>query len=358
MSAEALHARWTLDAGNHEHVVFVAEGIHCAGCVRSIERAVGALAGVETVRVNSATARVSVDWRGGGSTGLTQILRAVEKAGFRPVPLAGSTATLEYQRERRTALKRFGLASFGMMQAMMYLGALYGAHAFGRPRCALPAHGHGDAQHHGCACVAGGTERAGQHEEQHHPAAEQKHDAKERQCLGLHGGSGVHDAEQPGRQHVPERRQDEHRHSRRDEKCLVDGAVDPLYVTRTGKARDQHAHPGEHRVHEYDDDDEDLNRHADRRVAGVADEIAHQCVIDHPLHAADHVLDHRRPRDHPDGAGERTVDNRAVELFRGAGRGRGGGHAHRILIQRRSDEAAVGYCGGRLLRRARKCLTA
>ena len=127
MSAEALHARWTLDAGNHEHVVFVAEGIHCAGCVRSIERAVGALAGVEAVRVNSATARVSVDWRGGGSTGLTQILRAVEKAGFRPVPLAGSTATLEYQRERRTALKRFGLASFGMMQAMMYLGALYGA---------------------------------------------------------------------------------------------------------------------------------------------------------------------------------------------------------------------------------------
>ncbi len=126
-AAETLHARWTLDAGVHEHVVFVAEGIHCAGCARNIERAVGALPDVESVRVNGATARVSVDWRGHGVTGLPQILGAVERAGFKPVPLAGSAATLQYQRERRTALKRFGLASFGMMQAMMYLGALYGA---------------------------------------------------------------------------------------------------------------------------------------------------------------------------------------------------------------------------------------
>ena len=126
-AAETLHARWSLDAGVHEHVVFVAEGIHCAGCVRNIERAVSALPGIETVRVNSATGRVSVDWRGGGATALRQILDAVEGAGFKPVPLAGSAATLEYQLERRRALKRFGLASFGMMQAMMYLGALYGA---------------------------------------------------------------------------------------------------------------------------------------------------------------------------------------------------------------------------------------
>ena len=126
-AAASLHARWSLDEGAHEHVVFVAEGIHCAGCVRSIERAVNALPLIEAVRVNSATGRVSVDWRGGGVTTLPQILEAVEKAGFKPVPLAGSIATLEYQRERRRALKRLGLASFGMMQAMMYLGALYGA---------------------------------------------------------------------------------------------------------------------------------------------------------------------------------------------------------------------------------------
>jgi P-type Cu2+ transporter len=120
------HARWSLDAGQHEHVVFAVEGLRCAACVRAIERALGALPGVDGVRVNGATARVAVDWRGGGPTDLAQILGAVERAGFVAVPLAGSAATEEFQRERRAALKRVGLAALGMMQAMMYLGALYG----------------------------------------------------------------------------------------------------------------------------------------------------------------------------------------------------------------------------------------
>ena len=126
MNTEALHARWSPDAGEHEHVVFLAEGMHCAGCARSIERAIGALPGVDGVKVNGATARVAVDWRGRGGTRLAQILEAVRRAGFTPVPLAGQAATAEFQRERRVALKRVGLASLGMMQAMMYLTALYG----------------------------------------------------------------------------------------------------------------------------------------------------------------------------------------------------------------------------------------
>src|SRR6185295_9235802 len=125
-AAEALHARWSPDAGEHEHVVFLVEGMHCAGCARSIERAVNALPDIESVGVNAATARVSVDWQGTGSTGLAQILAAVERAGFRPVPLAGEAASADFARERRSALKRVGFASLGMMQAMMYLSALYG----------------------------------------------------------------------------------------------------------------------------------------------------------------------------------------------------------------------------------------
>src|SRR6185295_7493277 len=120
------HARWSLDEGAHEHVVFAVEGMRCAGCARAIERAVGALPGIDGVRVNGATARVAVDWRGSGATGLAQILDAVERAGFHAVPLAGTAATAQFRRERRAALKRVGLAALGMMQAMMYLAALYG----------------------------------------------------------------------------------------------------------------------------------------------------------------------------------------------------------------------------------------
>lgn len=124
--AATLHARWSLDGGAHQHVVFLAEGMRCAGCARGIEKVLRELPEVESVAVNVATARVSVDWRGAGDTGLARILTAVERAGFRAVPLAGDAATEDFKRERRAALKRVGFASLGMMQAMMYLGALYG----------------------------------------------------------------------------------------------------------------------------------------------------------------------------------------------------------------------------------------
>jgi Cu2+-exporting ATPase len=126
-SAEALHARWSLDGGQHEHVVFLVEGMRCAGCARSIEKVLRALPDIESVSVNVANARVSVDWRGRGATTLPRILGVVDGAGFRPVPLAGNDASARFRQEQRTAFKRLGLASIGMMQAMMYLAALYGA---------------------------------------------------------------------------------------------------------------------------------------------------------------------------------------------------------------------------------------
>ena len=86
MNAEALHARWSPDAGEHEHVVFLVEGMHCANCARSIERAIAGLPDVDAVKVNGATARAAVDWRGRGGTRLAQILEAVRRAGFTPVP--------------------------------------------------------------------------------------------------------------------------------------------------------------------------------------------------------------------------------------------------------------------------------
>jgi Cu2+-exporting ATPase len=126
MNADALHARWSLDAGEHEHVVFSVEGMGCAGCASSIAKAVKALPGIDGVNVNAATARVTVNWQG-AATSLPQILDAVNDAGFKPVPLAGAEASTRFRTEQRAALKRVGFASLGMMQSMMYLGALYGA---------------------------------------------------------------------------------------------------------------------------------------------------------------------------------------------------------------------------------------
>jgi P-type Cu2+ transporter len=117
-------AFWTAEADGHAHAVFSAQGVHCAACTRTIERAVRALPGVERITANAATGRVSVDWRS-GTTALPQILKTIEQVGFKPVPMAGEGAEAAFQRERRTALKRIGLAGLGMMQVMMYVLGVY-----------------------------------------------------------------------------------------------------------------------------------------------------------------------------------------------------------------------------------------
>jgi len=119
------HVQWTGEDGL-TRTVFAVEGMRCAGCARSIERAIGALDGIERVQVNVATARVAVDWRA-DRTRLGDILRAVGQAGFRPLPLAGEQADQSFRLERRTAIKRIGLAGLGMMQVMMFVYGLYAA---------------------------------------------------------------------------------------------------------------------------------------------------------------------------------------------------------------------------------------
>ena len=49
--------------------------------------------------------------------------------------------------------------------------------------------------------------------------------------------------------------------------------------------------------------------------AGVADEVADHRVIDDALQPGDDVLQHRRPRQPPDRRPDRTLDDRAIEVF-------------------------------------------
>jgi len=110
-------------------VVFAVEGMRCAACARSIERALRAVSGVEQVNVNVATARAAVDWDRERAP-LSEVLGAVRGAGFTPVPLGGEAAADAQRAERRALLKRAGLAGLGMMQTMMMVDGLYapGAH--------------------------------------------------------------------------------------------------------------------------------------------------------------------------------------------------------------------------------------
>ncbi|MCU0759058.1 MAG: cadmium-translocating P-type ATPase [Steroidobacteraceae bacterium] len=120
----SLEGHWASEADGEGHAVFDAEGIRCANCARSIRSGLGQLEGVRLADVNVVNGRVSVTWDA-GRTSLGAILRTVAGLGFRPVPLAGDAAATVRREERRTALKRIGLAGIGSMQVMMYAAGLY-----------------------------------------------------------------------------------------------------------------------------------------------------------------------------------------------------------------------------------------
>jgi P-type Cu2+ transporter len=117
-------------AASDSRTAFGIEGMHCSNCSASVERALQGLDGVHSISVNAATGKARVDWDPDKLT-LRPIFEAIRKLGFRPVPLAGAAAEAAAIQERRSALKRIGVAGLGMMQTMMFVYALYASGAHG-----------------------------------------------------------------------------------------------------------------------------------------------------------------------------------------------------------------------------------
>jgi Cu2+-exporting ATPase len=95
------------------------EGIRCSACAWLNEQALRRLPGVASAAVNYATRRAIVRWDP-GRIGLSEILSAIARIGYRAFPYAPDRADAIHRAERRSALWRLFVAGFGMMQVMMY----------------------------------------------------------------------------------------------------------------------------------------------------------------------------------------------------------------------------------------------
>ncbi len=104
----------------------VLEGMHCAACALTIEEALRRVPGVSDVDVSAATHRARVVWNP-AQVRPSQWMRAVRKAGYRPLPALDALARDQRQRESRRALWRWLVAGFCMMQVMMYAWPAYQA---------------------------------------------------------------------------------------------------------------------------------------------------------------------------------------------------------------------------------------
>lgn len=108
----------------HSRMNLLLEGIRCASCVWLIEKIIGALEGIDSIRVNYATHRVQILFDRSHATPAS-IVESIARLGYLPRPWSARNHHLQAERERRTLLIRFSAAAFLSMQLMGYSAALY-----------------------------------------------------------------------------------------------------------------------------------------------------------------------------------------------------------------------------------------
>lgn len=110
--------------GPESEIRLLIEGIRCATCIWLIEKVLGRLAGVSSVRVNYGTQRALIRFDR-SRIAPSHIFSSLSSLGYRPRPLTGEATQNGYARERKTLLIRLGTAFFLSMQLMGYSLALY-----------------------------------------------------------------------------------------------------------------------------------------------------------------------------------------------------------------------------------------
>ena len=92
----------------------VVEGVHCGGCMTTIEKGLKSQRGVRSARVNLASKRVTVEWdEGAMKPGF--IVERLDELGFPAWPFAPETASGVEANEEKRLLRALGVAAFAMM---------------------------------------------------------------------------------------------------------------------------------------------------------------------------------------------------------------------------------------------------
>lgn len=111
------------DDGSSE-AILVIEGITCAACVWLLEHHIVRQEGVVQASVNLTNHRARIRWDR-NTIALSQIMEAIYSIGYQGHPYHPDKEEQLLEKEKKTAIRRLGLAGLGMMQVMMMAVALY-----------------------------------------------------------------------------------------------------------------------------------------------------------------------------------------------------------------------------------------
>jgi len=113
-----------VEAGDLREAALIMEGITCAACIWLNERHIAQLPGVVEVQINYATHRAQIRWDE-SRIRLSEILQAIRAIGYSAHPYDPLQQQAALERERRTHLRRLGVAGVLGMQVMMFSVTLY-----------------------------------------------------------------------------------------------------------------------------------------------------------------------------------------------------------------------------------------
>ncbi|MBK1698616.1 heavy metal translocating P-type ATPase [Rhodovibrio salinarum] len=118
------------DAQGRHTLALMVEGIHCGGCVKTIERELSAMDGVESARVNMTTRRLQVVWQGAVEQG-GEMVRRLAGLGYRAVPYDPQRLSDDDTRQEKELLRAMAVAGFAAANVMLLSVSVWAGHAQG-----------------------------------------------------------------------------------------------------------------------------------------------------------------------------------------------------------------------------------
>ena len=104
------------------------EGMHCGGCMRTIENGLSAMPDIIRARVNLTDRRVAVEWRD-GKVDPAGFIDRLSQLGFRAYPFDSGKSAADERREGQTLLRCLGVAAFAAMNVMLLSVAVWSGNA-------------------------------------------------------------------------------------------------------------------------------------------------------------------------------------------------------------------------------------
>jgi Cu2+-exporting ATPase len=118
------------DGHGRNTLALMVEGIHCGGCVKTIERELSNMDGVESARVNMTTRRLQVAWQGAVEQGGAMVRRLAE-LGYRAVPYDPERLSDDDSRQEKELLRAMAVAGFAAANVMLLSVSVWAGHAQG-----------------------------------------------------------------------------------------------------------------------------------------------------------------------------------------------------------------------------------